>query len=307
MSNYPKTFEELVDMFDSEGACKNYLYDLRWPKGFQCPSCGCESDWISNRFLRICTQCQYQMSLFAGTIFQDTHIPLRTWFHAIWWFTSQKTGTSALGLQKSLGLGSYRTAWMMLHKLRASMVRKDRDKLRGLVEVDETYIGAQESMETSRKRWKKQVVIIATETDGTRLGRIRMQRINITNTKNVTDFIVSNIEKKTKLITDGSKAYYRIKDHGYSHIAKPGPYAGQKRKNKDDDMLPGAHRIASLLKRWILGTYQGRIDPKYLDDYLNEFTFRFNRRTSKARGLLFQRLLENAIQVDPTPYNQIKK
>jgi hypothetical protein len=140
--DYPRTVLEFEERFASEEACREYLFQLRWPEGFRCPHCGGARTWETKRGLYRCTRCDVQVSLTAGTIFQDTHKPLRLWFRALWYVTNQKHGVSALGLQRVLGLGSYRTAWTWLHKLRHAMVRPGRDRLSGTVEVDETYIGA---------------------------------------------------------------------------------------------------------------------------------------------------------------------
>ena len=141
MEDYPETIAEFESKFSSEEACRDYLFRLRWPQGFICPRCQATKAWPTKRNLLVCGACGYQVSMTAGTIFQDTRKPLGLWFRAIWFVTNQKTGASALGLQRLLGLGSYHTAWTWLHKLRRAMVRPGRDRLSGLVEVDETYIG----------------------------------------------------------------------------------------------------------------------------------------------------------------------
>ena len=177
MEDYPRTLEEFEGRFATEQACREYLMQLRWPQGFVCPRCGGRRARPSRRGLLRCGQCDYQASVTAGTIFQDTRLPLRTWFRTMWWVTSQKNGASALGLQSILGLGSYRTAWALLHKLRRAMVRPGRERLSGRVEVDETYVGGAEEGLRGRQTQKKALVAIAAEEDGAGIGRIRMKRI----------------------------------------------------------------------------------------------------------------------------------
>jgi len=141
MEEYPKTMQEFQDSFTTEDGCREYLLRLRWPEGFRCPRYGNSQAWQTGRMLFRCTECDLETSLTAGTLFQDTRKPLRLWFQAMWYVTNQKQGVNALGLQRLLGLGSYRTAWAWLHKLRRAMVRPGRDRLPGTVEVDETFIG----------------------------------------------------------------------------------------------------------------------------------------------------------------------
>jgi hypothetical protein len=157
MEDYPKTLLEFEECFASEEACGQYLYGLRWPDGFRCPRCAGVRCWPTNRGLYHCQQCGLQTSILAGTVFQDTKRPLRLWFHAMWHVTSQKYGANALGLQRVLGLGSYHTAWTWLHKLRRAMVRPDRDRLSGIVEVDETYIGGEKPGKRGRGAGGKQL------------------------------------------------------------------------------------------------------------------------------------------------------
>jgi transposase-like protein len=293
MENFPKTILEFEKRFDSEEACLQYLFELRWPNGFQCPRCGSTEVWQTKRGLFLCKQCDYQVSITAGTIFHDTHKPLRLWFRAIWHVTSQKYGVSALGLKRVLGLGSYRTAWTWLHKLRVAMVRPGRERLSGIVEVDETYIGGEKPGKRGRGASGKALVLIMAEDDNGKIGRIRLSRIADASSESIIDAIKTSIEPGSTLHTDGWKGYETINDQGYSRlIIRDEPKTG-------DTLLPHAHRVASLLKRWLLGTHQGAVRETHLDYYLDEFTFRFNRRTSGSRGKLFYRLIQQAVAVDP--------
>src|SRR3954467_11711601 len=176
--DYPRTFQEFEVWFGSEAACRAYIRRLRWPDGFVCPACGVMDDPSEmSRGLLLCRACGRQVSLTAGTIFQDTRKPLRLWFLAMWFITSQKNGVSALGLQRVLGLGGYETAWTWLHKLRRAMVRPGRDRLAGSVEVDETYIGGPEEGMRGRQTETKAIVVVAAEKNGSGIGRIRLQRV----------------------------------------------------------------------------------------------------------------------------------
>src|SRR5664280_2246248 len=159
VEDYPRTLAELESRFSSEQACREYLFRLRWPGGFRCSRCDDAKAWPLRSGLWQCARCGYQISVTAGTIFQDTRTPLTVWFRAMWWVTSQKNGVSALGLQRVLGLGSYQTAWAWLHKLRRAMVRPGRDRLSGKVEVDETYLGGLEEGVRGRQTDSKALIV----------------------------------------------------------------------------------------------------------------------------------------------------
>ena len=218
----------------------------------------------------------------------------------MWYVTNQKHGVSALGLQRALGLGSYQTAWSWLHKLRRAMVRPGRDKLTGEVEVDETYVGGKEAGITGRKATKKSIVTIDAEIRGRGIGRIRMSVVNDASSESLVAFVQATICEGAVVLTDGWRGYSGIKV-GYDHLPKNIAASG----DPAHIAMPRVHRVASLFDRWWLGTHQGAIRAKHLDYYLDEFTFRFNRRRSRARGLLFYRLLEHALQIDPVPYKRL--
>ena len=280
-------------------ACRQYLCRLRWRYGFRCPGCGGEKAWPTTRGELRCTACQRQTSPTSGTIFQGTTKPLRLWFHAMWHITNQKFGASALGLQKVLGFGSYQTAWAWLHKMRRAMIRPNRDRLHGIVEVDETYIGGLEEGARGRHTEKKSIVAIAVEIhEPMGFGRVRLGRVPDVSAESLLPFVRGTVEPGSIVRTDGWKGYNELTECGYIHkktILSSSP-------DPAHVVMPGVHRIAALLKRWLLGTHQGAISAWHLDYYLDEYTFRFNRRTSKSRGLLFYRLLEQAVQTNPTPY-----
>jgi transposase-like protein len=216
--------------------------------------------------------------------------------------TSQKHGISALGVQRSLGLGSYQTAWAILHRYRTAMVRPHRERLTGLVEVDETYVGGREAGVGGRQTATKSIVAIAVEVKQPRgFGRIRLQRVDDVSKDSLITFIESAVQQGATVHTDGWQAYWTVPERGYEHERTI--MRGQ--HDPAHVLMPGVHRVASLLKRWMLGTHQGSIGPEHLDAYLNEFTFRFNRRHSRRRGLLFYRLLEQAVLTDPITYRSL--
>lgn len=298
MEDYPRNGIELEMQFSTEEACKDYLFRLRWPNGFVCPRCQAKGNWMATRGRLVCSQCQHQTTVTAGTIFQDTHKPLMMWFRAVWHVTSQKNGASAMSLQRELGLGSYSTAWTWLHKLRRAMVRPGRDRLSGTVEVDETYWGSEEEGMIGRKTESKALIAVAVEDTGKKIGRIRMKRIPNTSRETLHGFIAETVELGSTIRTDGLQSYRELL--GYAHDRQI-----QSHQEPDEHLLPRVHQVVSLVKRWLLGTHQGGIGHAHLDYYLDEFTFRFNRRNSKSRGKLFYRLLQQAIQVDPVIYREI--
>jgi transposase-like protein len=302
VEDYPRTLMELERRFADEAACRAYLFALRWPEGFVCPRCRGTRGWPRSANLWLCADCRFQTSVTAGTIFQDSKVPLTVWVRAMWQVTSQKQGVSALGLQRVLGLGSYKTAWAMLHKLRRAMVRPGREQLHGIVEVDETYWGGEEEGVRGRGAVEKALIAVAAEAAPGRpkaIGRIRLRRIPDTERTTLHAFIGQVIEPGSTVRTDGLQAYRDLE--GYVHDRQV-----QQRQPADaEHLLPRVHRVASLLKRWLLGTHQGAISHEHLDDYLNEFTFRFNRRTSASRGKIFYRLAQQAVQVQPAPFDSL--
>ena len=208
-----------------------------------------------------CSQCGNQGSLTAGTIFHKTRMPLALWFRAVWWVTAQKNGASALGLQRILGLGQYKTAWTWLHKLRCAMVRPGRDRLAGRVEVDEIYVGGKESGTRGRKLGKKALVAVAAEEAGSGTGRIRLQRVPDASAVSLEAFILEAVEPGSIVRTDGWSSYSKLQSLGYRHAAS---VTGGDPARIDSD-FPRVHRVAALLKRWLLGTHQGTVRHKHLD------------------------------------------
>jgi transposase-like protein len=289
--DFPRTLEEFENRFSTELACREYLDALRWRDGFRCPKCGGGKRWMMADVISVCATCRRKTTPIAGTIFDKTRTPLRTWFRAAWIVTTQKTGFSAKSLQRTLGLGSYQTAWTMLHKFRLAMVRPGRDRLRGDVEVDETFIGGAEAEDQGRgrKTTSKQIVAIGVEfTPGEpTLGRIRMERVSDFTGDSLVGFIERNVEPGSVVHTDGLSSYRTLEERGYQHR----PMTLSNTPWEASEVMPSVHRIASLFKRWWLGTHQGVMAQDHLQAYLNEYTFRFNRRKSRDPGFLFYRLL----------------
>lgn len=291
---------ELEAKFATEEACRMYLARLRWPTGFRCPRCGADKAWAVQQRWE-CAECGRQTSVTAGTIFQDTRIPLPVWFRAMWWVTAQKNGASALGLQRVLGLKKYETAWTLLHKLRRAMVRPRRDLLTGRVEVDECYLGGLEEGLPGRLNVEKALVVVAAQEDGPGIGRIRMRHIVDASAASLVPFVQDSVEPGSVIHTDGWLGYLPLEGKGYEHEVT----FLKGRKKTPSELMPRVHRVISLLKRWLIGTHQGAVSHKHLEYYLDEFTFRFNRRTSKSRGKLFFRLAQQAVALDPVTYDRM--
>lgn len=294
--DYPRDRGELGKLFPDEASCVAYLERLRWPDGFVCPQCGVvAAPWRSSRPVLVCPGCERQTSVLAGTILHRTRTPLRTWFLAAWLIANQRYGANASLLQRELGLKSYQTAWAWLHKFRRAMVR--RDCLRGSVEVDESYVGGVERRVGRQQTEEKEIVAIAVEIVGDgRRGGFRIQRVPNCGPEALETFVKSVVEPGSSVLTDGSTAYGRLADRGYNHVvlnprASPDPA---------DVRMRHVRGVASLLDRWLVRTYRGGVSGKHLPYYLDEFTFRFDSRAPRARGLLFRRLLAQAVQVTPT-------
>ena len=217
----------------------------------------------------------------------------------MWDLTNQKYGANALGLQRIMGLGSYRTSWAWLHKLRQAMVRPGRDRLTGMIEVDETYVGGEKPGKRGRGAAGKALVVIAAQQDNSRIGRIRLGRVGDASGESLGGFVETAVEPGSTVHTDGWQGYSSLRMLGYRHEVV------RQTADVGDNLLPLAHRVAALLKRWLLGTYQGAVRPRHLDYYLDEYTFRFNRHTSQSRGKLFYRLAQQAVVTDPLPVKDL--
>lgn len=299
---YPDTMREFFEMFPDEKSCLEYLVNLRWPEGYICLSCGQSCiPWYESRNRLGCSLCRSKVTVTAGTLFEKTRTPLTTWLDAAWHVTTAKNGLSAKTLERTLGT-SYHVAWMMLQRFRVAMVNAEREKLAGTVEVDETLIGGVEHGGKRGRGTDKEIVVIAVEIkEGKGFGRTRMRHIPDASGDSLIPFIQDTISTDATLVTDGWNGYSKITDHGYVRDIR--------NISASDDFahvaMPGVHRLASLLKRWILGTHQGSVSDMHLQAYLEEYIFRFNRRNSKSRGLVFKRLIEYALKSPPITQEDI--
>ena len=302
MKLYPVEVIDFQDMFPSEQACVEYLFRIRWPEGFVCSKCKHKEFWKKKSGIYRCKKCRQDTSLTAGTLFQDSRLSLRLWFQALWYVVCQKQGVSALGLKGILGLRSYKTAWEWLHKLRRAMVRHGRDRLSGTVEVDEIFIGGPRGGKSGRGAYAKVLVLVAVEDKGGKnIGRIRLTIIPDASHVSLVRAIKQMIEPESTVRTDGWRGYSGLEKDGYKHVITDKDTA-----EVGENLTPLAHRIASLLKRWLLNTHQGAVNHTHLSYYLDEYTFRFNRRTSKSRGLLFYRLIQQAVANNPVIGEKLK-
>jgi hypothetical protein len=307
--DYPTTWQEFELWFATEELCRTFLEHVRWPDGFVCPKCLHAGGWRTARGLWMCGSCGHQASVTAGTIFHRSRLPLRSWFSAMWFVCAQKNGVSALGLQRVLGFGSYETAWAWLHELRRVMVRPGRDMLGGpavAVEFDTTFVGGRAGGRENRRRYANKVeVAIAVEVPtSVGFGRTRLAVIDSQERKaGLIDFARASIAPGTALRTDGDRLFRDLAsvldmqhDRAIFQGSTTPPHV----------VLPGVHRVSSLLKRWLAGTLHDGHAAGNLGYYLDEFTFRFNRRNSRARGLLFYRLVQQAVETDPHPLESLK-
>lgn len=304
--HYPRSVGEFQAWFQTDADCLDYLEWLRWPGGFECSACGHVGGWRLGDGRFMCSACGSRSSVTAGTIFDRTRTPLTVWFNACWLFATGKDGISALSLKRTLEIGSYQTAWAMLHRFRSVLVRPGRDRLAGLVEVDETYIGGKEAgLSGGRARGKKVLTGIAVEVREPKgIGRCRMAPLTDASATSLNPFVTDHVEPGATVITDAWQGYRGLEKLGYGHDRRS-QRAARARGEDPAELLPAVHRVASLAKRWLLGTHQGSVDDAHLSNYLDEFVFRFNRRHSRSRGMVFFRVLELAVTHEPVRYDDL--
>lgn len=298
--HYPGRVADLRAWFSTDEACLAYLDWLRWPDGFECPHCGARSAGNGGVGVYRCHGCRRRVSVTSGTIFDKTRVPLTTWFEAIWLFTSSKAGVSAANLHRVLPISSYQTAWTMLGKLRAVLSTTDREPLTGRVEVDETLIGGVKSGKSGRGAAGKTLVAGAIEITADGWGRARMAVIADASASSLREFITANIAPGSTIVSDAWKGYPPAMD-GYDHEPLNVSASGR----PAHELLPAIHRIFSLFKRLLDGTYQGGGSHEHLQEYLDEYVIRFNRRHTRNRGLVFMRLLQRAVASKPVTYRAL--
>lgn len=299
--DFPKTLREFQERFATEEACWQYLVESRWPNGYRCPRCGNGKAYrVEDRALLQCQGCRYQVSVTAGTVMHRTHMSLRDWFWAAYLVTTHTPGFSALQLQRQLGLGRYETAWLMLQKLRRAMIRPERDRIDGIVEVDETYVGGvEQGRRGGRKRESsKSIVVAAVEVRGRGTGRIRLGLVPDLSGPSLVGFVEATVAVGSTVRTDAWQGYVPLRHRGYDHHPTT-----QGAPKEAAVLLPRVHRVFTHLKTWLWGTHRG-VSPKHLGYYLDEFVFRFNRRRTPMAA--FQSLLGLVGQHAPTTYNSLR-
>jgi transposase-like protein len=307
LKDLPGDLPNFLKRFGTDAKCRAYLVRARWPVGFRCTGCGHDLAYShKKRLIEECTACGKQHSILAGTIFEQTKTGLATWFLAIYLVTSSKGGISAMELKRQMGFGSYQTAWSWLHKIRKAMVRPERPPLSQRVEADETYVGGPRPGTPGRGAAGKTRVAGAVETGrgqarGRRLGRLRLAVVPDVSAKSLEGFLAGAVARPASVATDGWSGYAGLAPAGWRHeplnlSASWGDAALR---------LPAIHLVFGLAKRWLLGTHHGAVSSKHLPAYLDEFTFRFNRRTAKSISHRFARLIEHAVQIQPTPYRAL--
>jgi transposase-like protein len=306
-TNLPQDLPGFLKRFGTDEQCRAYLFQARWPEGFRCSACGHDRAWAHKaRLIDECAACGKQHSLLAGTIFEQTKTGLSRWFLAIYLVTSSKGGISAMELKRQMGFGSYQTAWSWLHKIRKAMVRPERPPLAMRVEADETYIGSPRPGKPGRGAAGKVKVAGAVESArgrarGRRLGRLRLAVVADASAQSLQGFLAAAVAQPATVATDGWSGYGGLAARGYAHeplnlSASWGDAALR---------LPAIHLVFGLAKRWLLGTHHGAVSAKHLPAYLEEFVFRFNRRTAKSISHRFARVVEHAIQTPPITYRTL--
>jgi transposase-like protein len=303
----PEDMLSFLARFGTDEQCREYLFKARWPDGFRCAACGHSDAYaLKTKIVYECAACRKQHSLLAGTIFEQTKTGLAKWFLAIYLVTSSKGGIAATELKRQLGLGSYQTAWTWLHKLRKAMLRPDRQPLAGRVEADETYIGGPRSGRPGRGAAGKALVAGAVEAGrgkarGRRLGRLRLTPLRDASAASLEGFLAAHVARPATVATDGWRGYAGLAATGYEHE----PVSLSTSWGDAALRLPGIHLVFGLAKRWLLGTHHGAVSEKHLPAYLDEYVFRFNRRTAKRISHGFARLIEHAVQIKPSTYRAI--
>jgi transposase-like protein len=307
LQDLPRDLPTFLERFGTDERCRAYLVRARWPEGFRCGGCGHDQAYShKQRLIEECAACGKQHSILAGTIFEQTKTGLARWFLAIYLVTSSKGGISAMELQRQMGFGSYGTAWAWLHKIRRAMVVPGRKPLSDRVEADETLVGGPRPGTPGRGASGKTVVAGAVESRrgkarGRRLGRLRMQAVRDASASSLVSFLGQNVLSPAEVATDGWSGYRGLDAEGYAHE----PINLTRSWGDAALRLPGIHLVFGLAKRWLLGTHHGAVSAKHLQTYLDEYVFRFNRRTAKSIAHRFARLIEQAVLTPPTTYRAI--
>lgn len=291
------SFFEYQEQFSDEEDCFKYLFQLRWPNGFVCPKCGGSEYYMIYKHKRFqCKQCRHQTSVTAGTVFHRSHQPLRVLFMAVYLIATSKKGLSAMELRRKLGINGYKTAWLLMQKIRTAMASSGKFLLTRMVEVDETYIGGHREGPRGRGAKDKTLVAIAVETNGSTMGRAYLKTINSLTMTELEQFVKDHVARATKVSTDGHKSYGSL-NNDYVHI----PVKNSKACSKSD-VLPKVHIVVANLKMWLRGTYNC-LPAKHLQRYLDEFVFRFNRRWNLEN--IFDKLLVRCVNANTITYAEL--
>lgn len=296
----PSTLLEFETIFPDEASCWDRLRAVRWPRGFRCPRCGERRSYaLKRRGLEQCTGCRYQASVTAGTVLHGSRVPLRSWFYAIFFLARHKKGISALQLKRTLGLGSYKTGWLLLHKLRSALAGGEKALLDDLVEVDESFVGGRGIPgSTGRGSLGKTIVALAVENRGEHAGRARLQVIPRVTQPEILNFLCRSVDaEKARIATDGLQVYRVLPEVGFRHRRRV-----QGEKKRAVKILPWVHRIAGNLKTWLRGTFHG-VSGKHLQPYLDEFAFRLEHRWHEHE--LFDLVLDRAAAATPLTYRSL--
>src|SRR3954452_4590351 len=297
--DFPRTLAEFQERFGADEDCRRYLVACRWPDGFRCPRCGGRgAHAVAARDLLQCRSCRHQTSVTAGTVLHRTHVPLRLWFAAAYLVTTHTPGFSAVQLQRQFGLARYETAWTMLHKLRRAMLRPERDRLSGVVEVDEAYVGGlEEGRRGGRRRDSgKSIVVGAVEVRGRGSGRVPLALVDDLSAASLVPFVEASVDPGGTVLTDGWQGYAPLR-RGYDH--RPSTVGDPRNAS---ELLPRVHRTFSNLKTWLKGTHHG-VSAKHLPSSVDEFVFRFNRRRTPMAA--FQSLLGLSTRHAPTTHKML--
>ena len=301
--DYPRSYAESRSWFDEDWKCLKYLEWLRWPGGFVCPHCASVVGWRLADSRWKCGGCDRKVSATAGTIFDKTRTPLTVWFATAWRMVEDEVGVSATQVHRETGLGSYQTAWVMLHRYRSVMARPGRDRLRGDVGVDHSFLGGPELGVPGRGALGKVLLAAAVELNQDPFGRARLGVIPDAGAVSRGAFLEAHGEPGSRVITDGWSAYPAAIGDRYEYTGNPVVHSGV----AAHEMLPAVHRVFALMKAWLMGPMQGSTSPEHLQAYCDEWVFRFNLRNARSRGVLFHTLLRQAVEGQPVSYRSLRK
>jgi transposase-like protein len=283
--DFPKTATEFERRFATEEDCRAYWIEARWGGRPACARCGSTYVWaLSNGTTFECRECDHQTSLTAGTLLEKTRKPLKMWFRAVFEISTRRTGISAMDLMRIMGFGSYKTAWTWLHKLRAALVRPEREPLGPFVQMDEALVGGKGGPH-------KELVLVAAEAD----GRVRLAHAETNDKATLKRFADGQVASDARVVTDGLASYDGDSLGERPHEAK----VQTKAERRENDVVQSCHWTISLLKRWLLGTHAGAVAPKHLQAYLDEYAFRHNRRKTHGVGRIAARVIEQLVARPP--------